>query len=37
MVNAAIRGPLGLESTRVDLAADGSPQIMSNTVRAAEG
>ncbi|QTN20525.1 phytanoyl-CoA dioxygenase family protein [Brevundimonas sp. AJA228-03] len=37
LVNAAIRGPLRLDTTRVDLAADGSPQIMSNTVRAAEG
>ncbi len=32
-VNAAIRGPLRLETTRVDLAPDGSAQIKSNVVR----
>jgi len=32
-VNAAIRGPLSLETTRVDLAADGSARIKSNVVR----
>lgn len=32
-VNAAIHGPLRLETTRVDLAADGSAQIKSNVVR----
>jgi hypothetical protein len=34
-VNAAIRGPSRLETTRVDLAADGSAQIKSNVVRGA--
>jgi len=32
-VNAAIRGPLSLETTRMDLAEDGSAQIKSNVVR----
>lgn len=32
-VNAAVCGPLRLETTRVDLAADGSAQIKSNVVR----
>jgi hypothetical protein len=32
-VNGAIRGPLRLETTRVDLAENGSAQIKSNTVR----
>lgn len=32
-VNAAVHGPLRLETTRVDLAADGSAQIKSNVVR----
>lgn len=34
-VNAAIRGPLRLDTTRVDLAADGSAQIKGNVVRGA--
>lgn len=34
-VNATIRGPGRLETTRVDLAADGSAQIRSNLVRSA--
>ncbi len=32
-VNAAIRGPLSLATTRVDLADDGSARIKANTVR----
>lgn len=32
-VNAAIRGPLSLATTRIDLAADGSARIKSNVVR----
>ena len=32
-VNAGLRGPLRLETTRVDLAADGSARIKANTVR----
>lgn len=34
-INAAVRGPQRLETTRVDLAADGSAQIRSNLVRSA--
>ncbi|NBB65688.1 hypothetical protein GVN18_41225 [Pseudomonas sp. ODNR1LW] len=36
-VNAAIRGPLLLQTTRMDLAADGSAQIKGNLVRTADG
>jgi hypothetical protein len=34
-VNAALKGPLSLASTRVDLAADGSAQVSGNIVRGA--
>lgn len=36
-VNSAVRGPLLLQTTRMDLAADGSAQIKSNLVRTADG
>ena len=34
-INAALQGPARLESTRLDLASDGSPQIKGNTVNKA--
>jgi hypothetical protein len=34
-VNATIQGPLSLDATRADLAADGSAQIKANAVNAA--
>jgi hypothetical protein len=35
-INAALQGPARLPSTRLDLAADGSPQIKGNTVNTAK-